>query len=213
LSRAPVALRSWTERNAITPHIGTRVLADRLRRNARAFSDAVSSVETQLWDLQVSPKLWSVSQCSEHVVLTEEWLHHEIIPAILATEPHRASRCECGQWADEDALYEHVTTRHLGVTTPQNLRPTGRFRSPEAVLERFAGVRQRSIDLAEHLDPADARQIRHVVLGLLDTRRWLVFAVAHTDLHIAQILDVIAVGRTGGAARAGKDEPGASRGS
>lgn len=73
------------------PRLEPRKLAEGLRRSAQAFSDAGERVDADWWDRRVSPDSWSISDYSEHVVLTEE----EIIPDNArrpADQPHESKR-------------------------------------------------------------------------------------------------------------------------
>ena len=85
------------------------------------------------------------------------------------------------------------TTRSRKAQAPEQIRPSGKYATREALVEAFKRSRDRSIGFVQttHLD-LRSHFATHPAAGLLDAYQWMLLMSAHTDRHVQQMREVMA---------------------
>ncbi|MEX2593829.1 MAG: DinB family protein [Anditalea sp.] len=156
---------------------------DRLKKSIGGFG------ETQM-RFKPSTEQWSVSQCLEHIILTEQMLF-EMTKELLA-KPANPERKEEVKITDQE-LIDGMTDRSSKATAPKELQPEGKYDSPETALKDLKDQRAEIIDFIKKTAEEDLRNhITDSPFGPVDAYHSLLYIAAHTARHTLQIEEVMA---------------------
>jgi len=128
---------------------------------------------------------WSISECVEHVVLTEDVLLKMLRSG--AAKPDGVPLAP-----DKDRrMAAAVVDRSRKVQAPDPIRPSGRFASLPAAWEHFEKSREASVAYAREC-PHDLRALftLHPLLGHIDCYRCLLLLALHPARHAAQVEEI-----------------------
>lgn len=157
---------------------------DNLREQTAGLSEA---------QLQFKPNddTWSVSQCLEHIVMTEEALS-EMVSAVM-TQPANPEDRNLLTSTDEE-LIAGITDRSFKTKAPETLQPEGKYTQAPPALEDLMEVREKLLTLINDTTVEDMRsRIADAPFGKLDGYQYLLFVAGHTARHTAQIEEIKAM--------------------
>jgi hypothetical protein len=191
-SQSPVGQSNTVGQSNIVDQTNTislqerELLVDLLERSRDRFLSCLSGMPADRWQSPSSDGGWTVHQCAEHLVLTEQAIRVLVRQTILASpsspEQGRAVRGKDG------IVIQAMRDRSQRRKTFDFLEPTGQWPEPSALVDRFQQERALTIEyvrvtadsLHDHVAPLEG-------LGDLDAYQWLLLLASHTDRHIAQI--------------------------
>ncbi len=129
-----------------------------------------------------SKREWSILECVEHLVLSEEFLLSRLEVARAATEA-ASSR------ARETAILFRGLDRSARVESPNVGRPRGRFGSLQEAVASFSGVRTRTVDWVNRLeaDPRSRLTDHPLIQGPVNCYEMLLIISVHPRRHAEQI--------------------------
>lgn len=134
---------------------------------------------------------WSVSQCLEHIVLTEEALS-EMVGAVM-TQPANPEDRNLVKSTD-DELIAGITDRSFKAKAPEVLQPEGKYNQASQAIEELIEAREVLLTLINDTSVEDMRsRIADAPFGKLDGYQYLLFVAGHTARHTAQIEEVMAM--------------------
>jgi len=189
MQRTLLAIAIVTNLCAGTPDQGDRkVLLDHLNQSASDFRDSIKGLSSEQWNYKPSADVWSVAECAEHIVLTEDLLRDMIEKKILTSSPSPERVAE--RKPLDDKVLKMITDRSVKAKAPEPLKPTGQFTAPEAALEKFQQSRGKTIALAKSRDDLREHVAPHPVFKEFDAYQWLLYLSGHTMRHTAQIREV-----------------------
>lgn len=164
-----------------------RMLLDHLSKSADGFESSIKGLTPEQWSFKPAPDVWSVAECAEHIVLTENLLRDMVANKIL-TSPEKTDRT--GRATDEEVL-AMITNRTTKAKAPEMLKPSGQFTDPSTALAKFRESREKTMALAKSNAEFRAHVSPHSVLKKdLDGQQWLLYLSGHTMRHTAQIQEV-----------------------
>jgi hypothetical protein len=164
-----------------------KTLLDHLNKSADGFEHAIEGLTPEQWKFKPAPDVWSVAECSEHIVLTENLLR-EVVANKILTGPANTDRTN--RATDEEVL-AMITNRTTKAKAPEMLKPSGQFTDPSAALAKFEESRKNTLALAKSKGEFRAHTGPHSVLKKdLDAQQWLLYLSGHTMRHTAQIQEV-----------------------
>lgn len=159
---------------------------DHLRSSADCLRAAVQSFTQPDWTKRCGTAGWCAAEIVEHLALLEMDLPERIREHMQTRQPER------GHDPEADArILALVPKRARKVEAPETMQPSGRWDDGPKALKAFLECREQTIAWM-----ADTRQnLRevhspHRNLGLLDGYQWVLLLAAHTDRHVAQILEI-----------------------
>jgi hypothetical protein len=132
---------------------------------------------------------WSIAQCAEHVVVSEEVLRRLVRERIL-TAPASPEKAAAVQGKD-GIVVQTMRDRSQRTKTSALLEPAGRWPHRAALIERFE--KERSATIAYVRSTCDLLHAHTSAIhpfGDLDAFQWLLLLAAHTTRHVAQIEEV-----------------------
>ena len=154
--------------------------------------DSTATLSDAQWRFKPAPEAWSAAECIEHIALVETHLL-QVIQKMAASSaaPPEVLAALVGK---EELLVKMVRSRSRKVVAPEGARPANRFREIAALRGHFSDVRDRTIAYVRTTtDPIRTRVHPHFVLGPLDGYQWLMFLGAHSERHLKQLQEGLAL--------------------
>lgn len=151
----------------------------------KLFLDSIAGLTPAQWNYQPAPGRWSIAETAEHVVLTEDMLfgHFKKLLAQPAGAPRKVTREE------DEKILAWISDRGRRATAAAEVRPSGRWKSPEEAAREFKARRGRTIEyLIESSD--DLRSRLRGGEPKMDAYQFLLVISGHTERHVAQINEV-----------------------
>lgn len=156
-----------------------------LHSSQKQLLDATDGLSSAQWKFKAAPDKWSIAEVVEHLILAEKGLFG--MTQKTANAP--AGTAPADKVPDESVL-KNIASRAHKAKSPEMFVPTGRFGQGGAEVAKFKEargetldwVRKTDIDLRSHFMPSP--------VGTLDCVQWIFYTSAHTERHVAQILEV-----------------------
>jgi len=162
-------------------------LIEQMGLSKKAFLASISGLSEAQWKFKPAPNVWSVAECSEHIILSEDYIF-EGAQQVLKTPA--VPRPEHSTAAFDRQLATIVQDRSHKATAPEPITPSGKIATPEDAAKAFlekrdrneAYVKSTSDDLRIHVADGPA--------GKMDAYQFLILMATHTARHTAQIKEV-----------------------
>ncbi len=197
LSSTPAVQQTANQKNAIEALAQTSVIKGQEGTDSLLlyFNQTTKELEKQVVGLseaqlqfKPAPDKWSISQCLEHIVLSERMIFDMAKAALSkAPQPERKSEVQM----TDDNLKTTLTDRSHKFQAPKELQPTGIYKDSKTALADFLAARQPVID---YITKADAKDLRNHIndypTGTVDGYQGLMFIAAHCARHTKQIEEV-----------------------
>ncbi len=133
---------------------------------------------------------WSVAECLEHLTISEQTLFG-IVQMTLQSEPDPTGR-EDVRMSDEEVL-GLIKDRSSKVKTRPDLEPTNQFGSVEGTLNAFKERRDTNIEFVKTTDEDLRNRYFEFPFGKVDAVQVLLFISGHSQRHIDQMKELIAM--------------------
>lgn len=154
---------------------------DNLRQEVRGLTKA------QL-DFQPSADQWSISQCLEHIILTEQMIF-DMIRENMKQPANPEKRAEIA-FSDED-IVRMATDRSEKYKAPDILVPAGKYQDAASALKDMEAQRAVMHDFIRNTPVEELRNhISASPSGLSDAYQSLMFLAGHTARHTLQIQEI-----------------------
>ena len=135
-----------------------------------------------------NPENWNISEILEHTALGENGIWQAIRQG-LATEPDPSRRAEVK--ATDEEVYNRTSSRNVKATSPEVIKPVGKFPSAEAAIAFFNKRRNATTDYVNTTeDDLRNRYWKHPSAGVLDLYQTILFIAGHSERHTAQIIEI-----------------------
>jgi uncharacterized damage-inducible protein DinB len=127
---------------------------------------------------------WSILDCVEHMVLSEQYLLSRLRIAQLSTDPPHPSR--------EARIAARAADRSRPIEAPSASQPTGRYPGLGEALDAFDAVRAETLEYVENLndDPRSLTTDHPLFPGPVTCYETLLMMAAHPARHAQQILEI-----------------------
>lgn len=171
----------------ITPKDRELLVKD-LKETQDILIQSVKGLSPEQLKFKASADSWSIAQCVEHILLTED-AFMGMIRQSLQTAADSSKKKEVS-FTDE-GIIKTVPDRTNKVKTFDALQPTGKYTTADEAINTFSGTREKNIGFAETTQE-DLRN--HFItlpgLGTMDTYQALLFMSGHCRRHVAQMEEV-----------------------
>ncbi len=158
-------------------------LISHLEKSRKLFLDSIRGVSKEQWTFKAAPDRWSIGECAEHLVTTEDALFNLAAKQMLKA-PVRAGARK-GQ-ADDERVIARIVDRSNKAKAPEMLVPSGKYDGPEAIEKAFNERRDRSVEFVK----TTAEDLRGRAMNGMDGYQYLVMMSGHTLRHTAQLNEV-----------------------
>jgi DinB superfamily len=136
-----------------------------------------------------APERWSVLECAEHILLSEELLF-SMVERAVGTKPN--PDWEVKTKGKTEFLEDALAGRKGKAQAPEKIVPRGKL-SREQVIKKFEEARAVTLKFAEETKvPLKAHTLDHPspVFGTLNGYQWLIYIPNHNVRHNKQIAEV-----------------------
>jgi uncharacterized damage-inducible protein DinB len=148
--------------------------------------ESVSKLSDDQFNYKITPQMWSIHECFEHIVITEIAVYR----ILMQHDPALSAPGE-DEKIGKDKLEKLMSNRSAKTEAPDDVKPIGRFSSIEELKEKFISNRERIKEaLKNDKIIFDSRIIVHPVLGEMTKKDWLHFMIHHCERHCKQIEEI-----------------------
>ncbi|MGH9714527.1 MAG: DinB family protein [Candidatus Acidiferrales bacterium] len=163
-------------------------LIEQLTKSKQTFIDSIQGLTDAQWNYKATPDRWSIEECSEHLILAEDFLPGVSQKMLQAPAQPRAASSTPER---DHAIFAMVQDRSHKAAAPEPIRPTGQWSTASAAIAEFGKRRGRNIAyLRDTKDELRVHSTDQTPLGTMDAYQFLVLMAAHTLRHTAQIEEV-----------------------
>ena len=157
-----------------------------LHATRKQVLDAVDGLTEAQWKFKQADDRWSVAQVLEHIVVTERAL----LGMVQKTASGPASPVPEASKVKDDDIMKMISSREKKVQAPEQLRPTGSLGTGASEIEQFRQTRDATINYVRTTNDDLRAHSGKSPLGQVDCVQWLLYIGAHSERHLAQILEV-----------------------
>lgn len=148
----------------------------------------VSGLTSEQLHFKASEDSWSISQCLEHIILTEDMIFGMIQEYMK--NPTNPEDKEKIQYSDQDIL-NFSTDRSEKYKAPEMLLPDGKFDNSEDALNELSKQREAVISFIKQTPMDELRnRVNESPSGHSDVYQSLLFMAGHTARHTLQIEEI-----------------------
>jgi DinB superfamily len=162
-------------------------LLEQLQKSRKDFLSSIQGMSDAQWRYKPAPNVWSVAECAEHIVISEDFLFNTA-KQILQTPA--VDRPESSNAEQDKKLAVMVADRSHKATAPEPLVPSGKINSPADAIREFTAKRDRNIEYVKSTQDDLRVHATKGPLGTMDSYQFLVLMAVHTGRHTAQIREV-----------------------
>ncbi len=173
---------------AESPSGGSTALLDYYRKTYNTLERSVASLTPGQLHYHPSDSVWSVSQCLEHIVLTEDMLFGLVKQYMeKPANPERRNEIKI---SDED-IKSMVTDRSKKFKAMESLMARGKYEDAGAALEALKEQRAEVLSFINDTPVSAMRdRVNDAPAGAVDVYQYLLFLAGHTARHTLQIEEV-----------------------
>ncbi|WP_257670319.1 DinB family protein [Parapedobacter tibetensis] len=163
-------------------------LRDYYRKTGNDLQKSVENLSEAQLQYKPSAEEWSISQCLEHIILTEKMLFDMTKESLdKPANPERRNEVE----VTDQKIIDGITDRSSKVKASEGLQPKGIYTDQKTALDDLTNQRAEILALIEKVSIDDLRNhISDSPFGATDAYHWLLFIAGHTARHTLQIEEV-----------------------
>jgi len=163
-------------------------LIEQLEKSQKEFLTSIEGLTAAQWKFKPGPDRWSVAECSEHIILAEEFIRGGA-QALLKSPP--ADRLATANAEHDKKLAEMVADRTHKAKAPEPIAPGGtKFATPDDAAKEFIARRETSLEYVKTTQDELRVHVTQGPVGPMDAYDLLILMAAHTSRHTAQIREV-----------------------
>jgi hypothetical protein len=173
---------------AALPKNGKAFLQDYYEKTFKALQSDVAGLSSAQLQFKPAPDKWSVSQCLEHIVLTEKALFDFAQQGMKApANPERRAEVK----VTDEMLINGINDRSQKATASEDLTGKGAYNDPKVALNALQSDRKSILEYISSI-PVDSLRshISDSPFGPVDAYQALLFVAGHTSRHTLQIEEV-----------------------
>lgn len=138
---------------------------------------------------KASPENWSVSQCIEHIILTEKALFEEAKK--MLEKPAAPEKITEVKGTDEEII-KGITDRSSKFQAPEFLHPSGAYENADKAINDFIEQREQVVAYLRAVPEEDLRNhISQSPSGeYIDAYQFMIYIAGHSARHTDQIKEV-----------------------
>ena len=154
-----------------------------LESTRKEFVNSISQLSSEQWSFKPAPERWSIAECAEHIIASEDFLFRLATQEVIKPAPTgSAARTR----SDDEQVINMITDRSKKAQAPEPMRPTGKFTTPPAAVDEINKRRDQTIQYVR----TTQEDLRSHVLNNMDAYQYLVLLSGHSSRHTAQIQEV-----------------------
>lgn len=160
-----------------------------LEGSRELFLTTTKGLTPAQWSFKPAADRWSVAECAEHIGIIEDLAFRRITERALIAPAHPEKRKSI-KYSDAGIL-RVGRERQQKLNAPESVRPSGRWPTPDEILQNLMALRMRTMDFVKTTQE-DLRNhfLDHPAFGTVDTYQWMLLISAHMRRHSDQIQEV-----------------------
>ncbi len=165
-----------------------------LTETHNGFAGAIRNLSNAQWTFKPASDRWSIAEIAEHILFVQDRVLGPVREKLAA-----APRAETSPAQVDDFVLFRFADRQTKVTAPPPLNPagglalSGALERAESNRTRFQQFLESTPDLRDHaIESLPLQILSGGKFTMLDGYQWILAAIAHTERHTKQILEVIA---------------------
>ena len=170
-------------------------LRDLLHESETQYLALLAGVSDAQWSFKPAPDRWSVGECAEHILRSNEALYEAAKTAMSGERNPEWQEKTQGKAA---LLMQVMPNRRPGgaggATAPQEIRPNGELSRVE-IVKRFRDLHQ---EIENYIDEHKDRELKAYttehpfpIFNTLSAYDWLIYVPLHTVRHSRQMIEVM----------------------
>ena len=163
-------------------------LLDYFQQTTNNLKQSVKGLSEAQMQYKAAPDKWSISQCLEHIILTEKALFE--MSQELMKKPANPARRKDVKVTDED-LMAGITNRSKKAKATKDLEGKGRYTDPKQALNDLMKERSKVLNYISNTSAESMRNhIDDSPFGAIDAYQSFIFIAGHSARHTLQIEEV-----------------------
>lgn len=177
-----------TEKDAAARLNGKPFLLDYYQKTFETLKNSVEGLSPAQLQFKPAADRWSISQCLEHIVLTERTLFDFSKKAMEGpANPERRAEVK----VTDEAVINGINDRSHKAKAGEELTGKGVYNSPRQALDALRNDRKAIFSYIDNVAADDLRtRISDSPFGPIDAYHWFLFIPGHTSRHTLQINEV-----------------------
>jgi hypothetical protein len=162
-------------------------LIEQLEKSKKDFLSSIEGVTAAQWKFKPSPEVWSVAECAEHIILSEDFLRGYAQQTLKSPVVERPANSN-GEF--DQKLVGMVGDRSHKAKAPEPIVPSGKFATPADAAQEFTARRDKSLEYARTTTDDLRVHVAKGPAGTMDAYQLLLLMASHTGRHTDQIREV-----------------------
>ena len=155
-------------------------LLDQLEQSKKGVLASISGLTQSQWKFKPAPSVWSVQECTEHIILAEEFILDSVQQILKSPAVDRPANSNPEY---DRKLTVGVQDRSRKATAPEPITPTGKFATPADAAREFTARRDKTIAYAKSTNDELRVHVGPSPAGPMDAYHFLLLIAAHSARH------------------------------
>ncbi|MDX1384015.1 MAG: DinB family protein [Thermoanaerobaculia bacterium] len=158
------------------------------------FLGLLAGVSDEQWSWKPAADRWSVGECAEHIMRSNQALWSSAQQALASREnPEWQEKTEGKSQLLLQVMPNRQPFGRGGATAPQEIRPTGEVSRSQIVTDFLALYEEAVKMVADTELPLKAHTSEHPfpIFGTLNAYDWIIYVPLHTVRHSRQMIEVM----------------------
>jgi hypothetical protein len=167
---------------------GKQFMLDYYTNTENQLQQSISGLSEAQMNFKATPESWSINQCLEHIIKTEQMIFGMIKAGLQL--PSNINELGAPINTDEKII-QMVTDRSSKYKAPAELVPEGKYTSPEKAMNDLKTGRVEILALINSTPDATLRDhVSESPAGIVDAYQNFLFLAGHTARHTLQLQEV-----------------------
>lgn len=162
-------------------------LVAQLEKSKAAFLDSIAGLTEAQWKFKPAPEVWSVAECSEHIILAEGFLSGAVQGILKSPVVERPATSNS---ETDQKIAMMIGDRSHKAKAPEPIVPSGKFATPADAAKEFTARRDKSLEYAKTTTDDLRVHVTKGPIGTMDAYQMLILMATHTGRHTEQIKEV-----------------------
>jgi DinB superfamily len=163
-------------------------LIEQLEKSKKEFLASIDGVTTAQWKFKPAPEVWSVAECSEHIVLAEGFISggaQMLLKSPVVERPATSTE------EQDHKIVAMVGDRSHKAKAPEPITPSGlKFATPADAAAAFTAARDKNLEYVRTTTDDLRVHVTKGPIGDMDAYQLLLLMASHTGRHTEQIREV-----------------------
>jgi hypothetical protein len=162
-------------------------LIEQLEKSKKDFLASIDGLTAAQWKFKPSPEVWSVAECAEHIILSEDFLRGFAMSTLQSPAVERPATSTTEQ---DQKIVAMVGDRSHKAKAPEPIVPSGKFATPADAAAEFTARRDKNLEYARTTNDELRVHSAKGPIGTMDSYQILLLLATHTGRHTEQIREV-----------------------